>query len=31
MAFFESDIVQVEAKRLFGVYQLLRQLGCEDG
>ena len=31
MAFFESDIVQDEAKRLFGDYQQLRQLGSDYG
>ena len=31
MAFFESDIVQDEAKRLFGDYQQLMQLGSEYG
>ncbi len=31
MAFFESDIVQEEAKRLFGDYQQLMQLGGEYG
>ena len=29
MAFFDSDIVQDEAKRLFGDYQQLMQLGSE--
>ena len=29
MAFFESEIVQDEAKRLFGDYQQLMQLGSE--
>ena len=31
MAFFESEIVQDEAKRLFGDYQQLMQLGSEYG
>ena len=31
MAFFDSDIVQDEAKRLFGDYQQLMQLGSEYG
>lgn len=31
MAFFESEIVQEEAKRLFGDYQQLMQLGGEYG
>ena len=31
MAFFESEIVQDEAKRLFGDYQQLMQLGGEYG
>ena len=31
MAFFESEIVQDEAKRLFGDYQSLMQLGGEYG
>ncbi|MCH9714547.1 MAG: DUF1825 family protein [Cyanobacteriota bacterium] len=31
MAFFDSDIVQEEAKRLFGDYQQLMQLGGEYG
>ena len=31
MAFFESAIVQHEAKRLFGDYQQLMQLGSEYG
>ena len=31
MAFFDSDIVQDEAKRLFGDYQRLMQLGTEYG
>ena len=31
MAFFDSDIVQEEAKRLFGDYQQLMQLGSEYG
>jgi len=31
MAFFESEIVQDEAKRLFGDYQQLVQLGSEYG
>ena len=31
MAFFDSDIVQDEAKRLFSDYQLLMQLGSEYG
>ena len=31
MAFFDSDIVQDEAKRLFGDYQQLMQLGGEYG
>ena len=31
MAFFDSDIVQDEAKRLFSDYQQLMQLGSEYG
>jgi hypothetical protein len=31
MAFFDSEIVQDEAKRLFGDYQQLMQLGSEYG
>jgi hypothetical protein len=31
MSFFESDIVQDEAKRLFGDYQSLMQLGSDYG
>ena len=31
MAFFDSDIVQEEAKRLFGDYQQLMQLGGDYG
>ena len=31
MAFFDSEIVQEEAKRLFGDYQQLMQLGGEYG
>ena len=31
MAFFDSDIVQDEAKRLFSDYQQLMQLGGEYG
>jgi hypothetical protein len=31
MAFFESEIVQEEAQRLFGDYQQLMQLGSEYG
>ena len=31
MAFFESEIVQEEAKRLFTDYQQLKQLGSEYG
>ncbi|HJO78183.1 MAG TPA: DUF1825 family protein, partial [Prochlorococcaceae cyanobacterium Fu_MAG_134] len=31
MAFFESEIVQEEAKRLFNDYQQLMQLGSEYG
>ena len=31
MAFFESEIVHDEAKRLFGDYQQLMQLGSEYG
>jgi phosphoenolpyruvate carboxylase len=31
MSFFESEIVQDEAKRLFGDYQALMQLGSEYG
>ena len=31
MAFFESEIVQDEVKRLFGDYQQLMQLGSEYG
>lgn len=31
MAFFDSEIVQDEAKRLFGDYQQLMQLGGEYG
>ncbi|MEO1001758.1 MAG: DUF1825 family protein [Cyanobacteria bacterium J06638_7] len=31
MAFFDSDIVQDEARRLFGDYQQLMQLGSEYG
>jgi hypothetical protein len=31
MAFFDSEIVQGEAKRLFGDYQQLMQLGGEYG
>ena len=31
MAFFDSDIVQEEAKRLFGDYQQLMQLGSDYG
>ncbi|MFL0735135.1 MAG: DUF1825 family protein, partial [Prochlorococcus sp.] len=31
MAFFESEIVQEEAKRLFTDYQQLMQLGSEYG
>tara|TARA_B100000700_G_C14890872_1_gene782670 strand:+ start:734 stop:1060 length:327 start_codon:yes stop_codon:yes gene_type:complete len=31
MAFFESDIVQQEAKRLFDDYQQLMQLGSDYG
>jgi len=31
MSFFESEIVQDEAKRLFGDYQSLTQLGSEYG
>ena len=31
MAFFESEIVQDEAKRLFGDYQQLMELGGEYG
>ena len=31
MAFFESEIVKDEAKRLFGDYQQLMQLGSEYG
>ena len=31
MAFFDSDIVQDEAKRLFGDYQQLMQLGSDYG
>jgi hypothetical protein len=31
MAFFDSEIVQDEAKRLFGDYQQLMQMGSEYG
>ena len=31
MSFFESDIIQDEAKRLFGDYQSLMQLGSDYG
>ncbi len=31
MAFFDSDIVQEEAKRLFSDYQQLMQLGSDYG
>ena len=31
MAFFDSEIVQDEAKRLFGAYQQLMQLGGDYG
>ena len=31
MAFFDSEIIQDEGKRLFGDYQQLMQLGSSDG